>query len=207
MSPRIWVSYTTRGQRDGFAPQLDALQSTGSVRDVRRNGLDLLALTDAGRRALAKAREEGEVVLPESPQHRSGGTRDPRGRAMRRFRQHSERHWPRLARCSTRRTHPRPLGLSSPAGSAVTASDSGLPPTVCLSGLSRMTSVVTWINEIKGRRTCGIGDSDYYGAERGSRRWEDTGSSSTPGRPRLPELCAYESMKAIAFTFDVLVEF
>ena len=59
-------SWTTRRLR----PQLDALRSAGRVRDVRRYGLDLLALTDAGRRALAKAREEGEVVLSESPQHR-----------------------------------------------------------------------------------------------------------------------------------------
>jgi hypothetical protein len=59
-------SWTTRRLR----PQLDALRSAGRVRDVRRYGLDFLALTDAGRRALAQARSEGEVVLPESPQHR-----------------------------------------------------------------------------------------------------------------------------------------
>lgn len=59
-------SWTTRRLR----PQLDALRSAGCVQDVRRNGLDLLALTDAGRRALAKARRAGETVLPESPQHR-----------------------------------------------------------------------------------------------------------------------------------------
>ncbi len=59
-------SWTTRRLR----PQLDALKVAGRVRDVRRYGLDLLALTDAGRRAVAKARSEGEVGLPESPQHR-----------------------------------------------------------------------------------------------------------------------------------------
>ena len=59
-------SWTTRRLR----PQLDALRSAGRVRDVRRYGLDLLALTDAGRRALAQARSAAEVVLPESPQHR-----------------------------------------------------------------------------------------------------------------------------------------
>ena len=59
-------SWTTRRLR----PQLDALRSVGCVRDVRRYGLDLLALTDAGRRAVAKARSTGGVVLPESPQHR-----------------------------------------------------------------------------------------------------------------------------------------
>jgi hypothetical protein len=58
-------SWTTRRLR----PQFDALRSAGYVQDVRRYGLDLLALTDAGR-AVAKARSEGEVVLPESPQHR-----------------------------------------------------------------------------------------------------------------------------------------
>lgn len=51
-------------------PQLDALRSTGRIRDVRRLGLDLVALTSTGRRALGKARSTGEVVLPESPQHR-----------------------------------------------------------------------------------------------------------------------------------------
>jgi|HubBroStandDraft_2_1064218.scaffolds.fasta_scaffold04087_7 hypothetical protein len=59
-------SWTTRRLR----PQLDALRSAGCIRDVRRCGLDLLALTAAGRRALGKARRVGEVILPESPQHR-----------------------------------------------------------------------------------------------------------------------------------------
>jgi hypothetical protein len=59
-------SWTTRRLR----PQLDALRSTGRIRDVRRCGLDLVALTAAGRRALGKAQSTGEVVLPEAPQHR-----------------------------------------------------------------------------------------------------------------------------------------
>lgn len=59
-------SWTTRRLR----PQLDALKSAGRIRDVRRYGLNLLALTAAGRRALGKARSVGEVTLPESPQHR-----------------------------------------------------------------------------------------------------------------------------------------
>lgn len=59
-------SWTTRRLR----PQLDALRSAGRVRDVRRYGLNLLALTAAGRRVLGKARSVGEVILPESPQHR-----------------------------------------------------------------------------------------------------------------------------------------
>jgi hypothetical protein len=59
-------SWTTRRLR----PQLDALGSAGRVGDVRRYGLNLLALTTAGRRALGKARSVGEVILPESPQHR-----------------------------------------------------------------------------------------------------------------------------------------
>lgn len=59
-------SWTTRRLR----PQLDALRSAGRVRDVSRYGLDLLALTAAGRRALGKAQSAGEVILPESPQHR-----------------------------------------------------------------------------------------------------------------------------------------
>jgi len=59
-------SWTTKQLR----PQLDALRATGRIRDVRRNGLDLLALTAAGRRALEKAQSTGAVILPESPQHR-----------------------------------------------------------------------------------------------------------------------------------------
>lgn len=59
-------SWTTRRLR----PQLDALRSAGRVRDVRRYGLNLLALTAAGRRALGKARSAEEVILSESPQHR-----------------------------------------------------------------------------------------------------------------------------------------
>jgi hypothetical protein len=51
-------------------PQIDALKGAGQIRDVRRNGLDLLALTGAGRRALEQAQSAGETILPESPQHR-----------------------------------------------------------------------------------------------------------------------------------------
>jgi hypothetical protein len=59
-------SWTTRRLR----PQMDALRAAGRIRDVRRLGLDLVALTSTGRRALGKARSAGEVSLPESPQHR-----------------------------------------------------------------------------------------------------------------------------------------
>jgi hypothetical protein len=59
-------SWTTKQLR----PQLDALRAAGRIRDVRRNGLDLLALTAVGRRALEKAQGAGAVSLPESPQHR-----------------------------------------------------------------------------------------------------------------------------------------
>jgi len=51
-------------------PQIDALKAAGRIRDVRRNGLNLLALTAAGRRAIEKAESTGAVILPESPQHR-----------------------------------------------------------------------------------------------------------------------------------------
>lgn len=60
-------SWTTRRLR----PQMDALRATGRIRDVRRLGLDLVALTSTGRRTLGKARSAGEVPLPESPQHRT----------------------------------------------------------------------------------------------------------------------------------------
>ena len=59
-------SWTTKQLR----PHLDALRAAGRIRDVRCNGLDLLALTDAGRRALEKAQSAGAVILLESPQHR-----------------------------------------------------------------------------------------------------------------------------------------
>ena len=59
-------SWTTRRLR----PRLDDLRSAGRIRGVRRCGLNLLALTDAGRRALGKARRAGALILPESPQHR-----------------------------------------------------------------------------------------------------------------------------------------
>jgi hypothetical protein len=59
-------SWTTRR----LQPQIDALRSAGRLRDVRRNGLDLLALTATGRRALEKAQSADAVILAESPQHR-----------------------------------------------------------------------------------------------------------------------------------------
>jgi hypothetical protein len=59
-------SWTTRQLR----PQIDALKSAGRIRDVRRLGLDLIALTSTGRRAVRKARSAGAISLPESPQHR-----------------------------------------------------------------------------------------------------------------------------------------
>jgi hypothetical protein len=59
-------SWTTKQLR----PQLDALRAAGRIRDVRRLGLDLVALTSIGRRALRTERRAGQVSLPESPQHR-----------------------------------------------------------------------------------------------------------------------------------------
>jgi hypothetical protein len=59
-------SWTTKQLR----PQMDALKAAGRIRDVRRNGLDLLALTPAGRGALKQAQSAGGAMLPESPQHR-----------------------------------------------------------------------------------------------------------------------------------------
>jgi hypothetical protein len=63
----VHSGWTTRQLR----PQLDSLRSAGLLRDLRRQGLDVVGLTSAGRRALAKARSANEVGdLPESPQHR-----------------------------------------------------------------------------------------------------------------------------------------
>jgi DNA-binding PadR family transcriptional regulator len=59
--------WTTRQLR----PQLDALRSAGLLKDLRRHGLNLVAITSAGQQALARARKADQVgELPESPQHR-----------------------------------------------------------------------------------------------------------------------------------------
>ncbi len=59
--------WTTRQLR----PQLDALRAAGLLRELRRQGLNVVGITSAGRRALAQARTAGErIELPESPQHR-----------------------------------------------------------------------------------------------------------------------------------------
>jgi hypothetical protein len=62
----IHSSWTTRRLR----PHLDALRSAGLLSDVRRHGLDLLALTSAGRGSLTTSRRVLMAALPESPQHR-----------------------------------------------------------------------------------------------------------------------------------------
>jgi hypothetical protein len=59
--------WTTRQLR----PQLDAFLAGGLLSAVRRHGMVLWALTDAGRERLAAYHESGEIdELPESPQHR-----------------------------------------------------------------------------------------------------------------------------------------
>jgi hypothetical protein len=62
----IHNSWTTRRLR----PHLDALRSAGLLSDVLRHGLDLIALTSAGRGSLTMSRRVLMAVLPESPQHR-----------------------------------------------------------------------------------------------------------------------------------------
>lgn len=51
-------------------PRLDALLASGALENTRRHSLKLWVLTSAGRRQLAQARRNGEVRLPEAPQHR-----------------------------------------------------------------------------------------------------------------------------------------
>jgi hypothetical protein len=52
-------------------PRIDTLLSTGALEQTRRHGVNLLVLTNTGRRRLAQAGREGETTgLPESPQHR-----------------------------------------------------------------------------------------------------------------------------------------
>jgi hypothetical protein len=52
-------------------PQLDRLLAESQLEQLRRGGLDIWAITDAGRRRLAAARRADLVPpLPEAPQHR-----------------------------------------------------------------------------------------------------------------------------------------
>lgn len=52
-------------------PRLDGLLAAGVLENTRQHSLKLWVLTSVGRRRLAQARREGEVQLPESPQHRA----------------------------------------------------------------------------------------------------------------------------------------
>jgi hypothetical protein len=59
--------WSTRSLR----PQIDAFLAAGVLVPFRRFGFDFLKLSTNGRRRLARARRGGEIVLPESPQHRA----------------------------------------------------------------------------------------------------------------------------------------
>src|ERR1700722_4345895 len=133
-------SWTTRR----LGPQLDALRTVGHIRDVHRYGLDLLALTAAGRRALGKARSAGQVILPESPQHR----RWQHSRTIAHERidgsvKRYEGRWPKPALCSTLSKSPRMRGSISPSAWGRRAGSSARPPTACTSGPSPTTHVPT----------------------------------------------------------------
>ena len=133
-------SWTTRR----LGPQLDALRTVGHIRDVHRYGLDLLALTAAGRRALGKARSAGQVILPESPQHR----RWQHSRTIAHERidgsvKRYEGRWPKPALCSTLSKSPRMRGSISPSAWGRRAGGSARPPTACTSGPSPTTHVPT----------------------------------------------------------------
>jgi hypothetical protein len=60
------VGWSTRSLR----PQIDAFLATGALVPFRRFRIDFVKMTPTGRRRLAQARRDQEVVLPESPQHR-----------------------------------------------------------------------------------------------------------------------------------------
>lgn len=62
----VRVGWTTRALR----PQIDAFLATGALMPFCCFGFDFLKLTPTGRRRLAQARRDQEVLLPESPQHR-----------------------------------------------------------------------------------------------------------------------------------------
>jgi DNA-binding PadR family transcriptional regulator len=55
-------------------PQLDRLQHTGLIERERQQSRTLWKLTPAGRSRLRRARRTGELVLPDSPQHRKWAT-------------------------------------------------------------------------------------------------------------------------------------
>lgn len=51
-------------------PQVDALIASGLIEYAKHHGIELWALTSAGRKQLARARQGQPLELPEAPQHR-----------------------------------------------------------------------------------------------------------------------------------------
>jgi DNA-binding transcriptional ArsR family regulator len=67
--------------------RLAALEAAGMVERSRRNGVVVFSLSSVGRRGVERARRSGEVVLPESPQHREWSrARSLAGQEIERFR-------------------------------------------------------------------------------------------------------------------------
>jgi hypothetical protein len=102
----VHSGWTTRQLR----PQLDALRSVGLLRDLRRNGIDLLGLTSTGRwQRLAVRARSGSCRSPRSiasgatpalpPPNGSGG-----------FASRYATHWMRPGTCSTPSEFPRMRG-------------------------------------------------------------------------------------------------
>ncbi len=67
--------------------RLTTLETAGMVERSRRNGIVVFSLTSSGRLSLEHAQRSGEVVLPESPQHREWRrARSLAGQEVERFR-------------------------------------------------------------------------------------------------------------------------
>jgi hypothetical protein len=152
-------SWTTKRLR----PQIEALRATGRIRDVRRCGLDLLALTDAGRRALEKAQGAGAVILPESPQHRKWRhSRTLAGDRIDGFREALRTSMAEVGALLDEEQAPSDAWFEF--GKRLSAECRRLgSATYCLFEWAEPDDARADVDEVLGRRSVVSWDSDYYG--------------------------------------------
>jgi hypothetical protein len=152
-------SWTTKRLR----PQIEALRAAGRIRDVRRCGLDLLALTDAGRRALEKAHSAGAVILPESPQHRKWRhSRTMAGDRIDGFREALRVSMAEVGALLDAEQAPSDAWFEF--GKRLSAECKRLgSATHCLFEWSEPDDARADVDEVLGRRSVVSWDSDYYG--------------------------------------------
>jgi hypothetical protein len=152
-------SWTTKQLR----PQIDALRAAGRIRDVRRCGLDLLALTAAGRRALETAQSAGAVILPESPQHRKWRhSRTMAGDRIDGFREALRASMAEVGALLDAEQTPSDAWFEF--GKRLSAECKRLgSATYCLFEWTESDDARADVDEVLGRRSVGGWDSDYYG--------------------------------------------